>query len=453
MVASFFGNTMQVDFASVLAMEHTGLVRMFKSLEEIGLKELLEASGSVYERAMIEFFANAKVTAGTIVSFVANRKMVVTKDVFAEAFGLPIEGMVGFFDIPTPTVVEMRRKFSGTSAVQGTEYEEGMKMECRMLHDIVAKELCAKAGYFDVVGFNPGPIPDIPDGADDGSTAGGPEANVETTPEMEERDDNVSTAADQDEHATDKMEIEGIFAPVEIREINWATYFLPKIDPAAKGKEIMDAFSMLNLVEEHCISVLKSAWEDVSNKMCEYDKWIHFRTAVRLNTVTSMMPIESLAKIEDQFLFWAETELVSELFERRMLVMYKLPQADLDADIKLKEVQKVILSLESKIASMDSRAVSLDSKVDRIMDAQTFMKLDFGLYKRAFYEKMDTLVAKVTSSQTALETSLVRQFTEHQIQISSNLDFFKMQLAEMVNHLKEMGDSKKGEGPSKGAEH
>ncbi|KZV38082.1 hypothetical protein F511_43793 [Dorcoceras hygrometricum] len=34
-----------------------------------------------------------------------------------------------------------------------------------------------------------------------------------------------------------------IFDPMEIREINWAMHFLPKIDPTAKGKEIMDAFS------------------------------------------------------------------------------------------------------------------------------------------------------------------------------------------------------------------
>ncbi|KZV22334.1 hypothetical protein F511_05288 [Dorcoceras hygrometricum] len=44
-------------------------------------------------------------------------------------------------------------------------------------------------------------------------------------------------------------------------------------------------------------------------------------------------------------------------------------QADLDADNKLKEVQKVVLSLESKIVSMDLSDVSLDLKVDRIMDA------------------------------------------------------------------------------------
>ncbi|KZV46286.1 hypothetical protein F511_19611 [Dorcoceras hygrometricum] len=79
--------------------------------------------------------------------------------------------------------------------------------------------------------------------------------------------------------------------------------------------------------------------------------------------------------------------------------------------------QKVVLSLEFKIASMDSRALSLDSKIDGIMDAQTFMKLDFGLYKRAFYEKMDTMAANITSSQTALETSLIHQFTEHQCRL------------------------------------
>ncbi|KZV23644.1 tropinone reductaseAt1g07440 [Dorcoceras hygrometricum] len=96
MVASFFVNAMQVDFVSVLAMEHTRM------------------------GAVTEFFANVKVITGTVVSFVANRKLVVTKDIFAEAFGLPTEGLVGFLDIPTES-------------------------------DIVAKALCAKAGSFYVV--------------------------------------------------------------------------------------------------------------------------------------------------------------------------------------------------------------------------------------------------------------------------------------------------------------
>ncbi|KZV22393.1 hypothetical protein F511_19726 [Dorcoceras hygrometricum] len=76
----------------------------------------------------------------------------------------------------------------------------------------------------------------------------------------------------------------------------------------------------------------------------------------------------------------------------------------------------------------------------------TFMKHDFGTYKNGLYDKMDTVAANITTSQTSLETSLVRQLTEHQLQLASDLDFVKLQLAELVNHLKETGDSKKREG-------
>ncbi|KZV55113.1 hypothetical protein F511_31485 [Dorcoceras hygrometricum] len=53
---------------------------------------------------------------------------------------------------------------------------------------------------------------------------------------------------------------------------------------------------------------------------------------------------------------------------------------------------------------------------------RTFMKHCFGIYKRAFYEKMDAVAANITSSQTTLETSLVHQFTEHLLQIAIDLD-------------------------------
>ncbi|KZV40227.1 hypothetical protein F511_15940 [Dorcoceras hygrometricum] len=107
-------------------MEHAGMVKMFKTLEELGLKGFLGVSVSVYEGSLMEFFANGKVIANTIVSFVANRKIVITKSVFAEAFQLPTEGLVGFTDLPVKAVAEMKMRFS-------------------------AKALCAKAGSFDVV--------------------------------------------------------------------------------------------------------------------------------------------------------------------------------------------------------------------------------------------------------------------------------------------------------------
>ncbi|KZV38710.1 hypothetical protein F511_18700 [Dorcoceras hygrometricum] len=100
---------------------------MFKSLEDTGLKGFLEASSSVYEDVVGELFTNVKVVAGTIISFIANGKLALMKYVLSDAFGLPTEGMTSFLDIPSKTVAKMRMKFS------------------------VAKELCEKAGSFDVV--------------------------------------------------------------------------------------------------------------------------------------------------------------------------------------------------------------------------------------------------------------------------------------------------------------
>ncbi|KZV32270.1 hypothetical protein F511_20487 [Dorcoceras hygrometricum] len=116
MAASLSVNAMQVDFASVLAMEHTGMVRMFKSMEETCLKGFLEVSTFVFEGVVTEFFANVKVIAGTI------------------------------------AVVEMRTNFSGTEVpFRAPNKKKEMKLEYRLLHDIVAKALCAKAGSFDMV--------------------------------------------------------------------------------------------------------------------------------------------------------------------------------------------------------------------------------------------------------------------------------------------------------------
>ncbi|KZV40561.1 hypothetical protein F511_35330 [Dorcoceras hygrometricum] len=624
MAYSLFVNTLQVDFASVFAMEYTGMILMFKYLEDTGLRGFLEGTTSVFENAVTEFFVNAKVIAETIVSTVCNCKLVVTEDIFFATFKLPIEGITDLADIPKETIVEMLHRFSATDEPFKTSSKKIEKnFEYRMLHDIVSKFLCAKSGSFDTVtcekfefmfaistgisvnwgrilfqrllsvvqnpkkqsqgytvpisilmetlvnddlgasikihpqkrtedtasnievsrphqiepavteylaakkkgvdkptkrkatgegqkkkkrkaaamakqiiempsveigrqvaptnfdseessepdscplvarrckrkqadessdlestisfpiknfakrrrtqrqhtqmgwtGANiasqPDPIPvtptkeeclsgqdnfmigsEEPDRMDfDQNKQGGDDdwfkENMEFDSQMEhegQKDTEVIAVVNKpipfEEHyrlvlsstwstllewgETEEVselferrslilyklfeievekvyhehlanfkhdapsmnhdylcirhlhkELKGSFAPVDIREINSATHFLPKIDPASKGKEILESYAFPNLVEFHCLLVLNSAYEDVSNKMSEYDKWAHFRTEVRLNTVTSMSSIAKLAKIEDQFMFLDETELVSDLLERRMLVLYKL---------------------------------------------------------------------------------------------------------------------------------
>ncbi|KZV30831.1 hypothetical protein F511_37021 [Dorcoceras hygrometricum] len=118
-------------------MENSGMEKMFKSQEVSGLKGFLETSDSVYESVAIEFFANAKVIAGTIVSLVGTRKMALTKDQFIEAFGLPSEGLTSFLNIPKDTVAEMRHQFSGSDEpFRAPNKKREMKIEFRLLHDV-----------------------------------------------------------------------------------------------------------------------------------------------------------------------------------------------------------------------------------------------------------------------------------------------------------------------------
>ncbi|KZV32319.1 hypothetical protein F511_04027 [Dorcoceras hygrometricum] len=107
MAASFSVNTLEVYFESVLAMENSGMVGIFKTLENTRLKGFLTATGSL--------------------------KLALSKEVFGATFGSPTEGMVGFLDVPKET------------------QKKEMKMEYRLLHDIVAKALFAKVGSFDMV--------------------------------------------------------------------------------------------------------------------------------------------------------------------------------------------------------------------------------------------------------------------------------------------------------------
>ncbi|KZV24126.1 hypothetical protein F511_20113 [Dorcoceras hygrometricum] len=103
-----------VNFESVLSMDDAVTIRMFRSLEKSGLRRFLGVFGSVFDEALNQFFTNAAIIAGTIVSTVANRKMVITKDVFSETFHLLSEGIVSFSGFPVQAVADMKVLFSTT---------------------------------------------------------------------------------------------------------------------------------------------------------------------------------------------------------------------------------------------------------------------------------------------------------------------------------------------------
>ncbi|KZV24351.1 hypothetical protein F511_38489 [Dorcoceras hygrometricum] len=128
------------------------MARMFKSLEDTGLRGFLEGTTYVLESTVTKFFSNARVIPGTVVSTVRGQKVVVTEEIFSATFKLPTEGIPKFASIQNETIAEMRTRFSATEVpfkISGKKRE--LLFEYRLLHDIVAKSLCAKAGSFDSI--------------------------------------------------------------------------------------------------------------------------------------------------------------------------------------------------------------------------------------------------------------------------------------------------------------
>ncbi|KZV44643.1 F-box protein [Dorcoceras hygrometricum] len=152
--------------------------------------------------------------------------------------------------------------------------------------------------------------------------------------------------------------------PIEIREINWVTYFLPKIDPASKGKETLVVLAKPTPVEEHCQLVLNSAWDDVSTRKDTFDEWVHFCKEVRIKDVSSL---EHYAQIEEQ--------LLSELFERQSIIMYKLYEMEMQKrTTSTQSAQPQTLALEFSTQDAQEQAEKSESaqqekKSLKILDA------------------------------------------------------------------------------------
>ncbi|KZV43398.1 filament-like plant protein 1 [Dorcoceras hygrometricum] len=242
---------------------------------------------------------------------------------------------------------------------------------------------------------------------------------------------------------------QGIFSPIQIWEIDWVTYFLPKIDPASKGKETLVVMTKHTPVEEHCHMVLNYTWDNVSTRMNTFDDGC---------TSEKSREEQEQAATQDQIKQIVQQDIVNETEHQQQgstdnptqpedpsvnitdtvknpgpdptsednntdhqgpnpshlqMVAYT---ADSEEDTRLSflEVQVDLfglktLSIDSKMHSMESKLCSMNSNIDQMMDTQKSLKLEFGRHKHIFHDKMNTLAGTVTSSQTALKTSIIRQ--------------------------------------------
>ncbi|KZV29048.1 hypothetical protein F511_15139 [Dorcoceras hygrometricum] len=268
--------------------------------------------------------------------------MVITKDVFAATFQLWTEGMVGFTDIPTTIVAEMKKVFVGTDvSFRPPNKKKNMKVEYRLLHDIVAKALCAKDGSFDVMMSEKFEM----------MVAISTGLKLVHTSSRQSQGFAVPFSILLDKVVQADLGESVKLHLLKVLNDRSVLIYMKKNQAVPQAGQRNSAFARPNPVEEHCLLVLKSAWEEVSSKMTEYVEWALFRTDVRLNTIMSMTPIASMAKIEDEFMPLAEIDLVSELLERMLLgrIVSNKGTTTLDQETEqqpTKEAEQRILSIE-----------------------------------------------------------------------------------------------------------
>ncbi|KZV43883.1 hypothetical protein F511_37316 [Dorcoceras hygrometricum] len=153
MASSLISNSHHIDYDSVFDMDDAGLAQVCETLIATGLRNFLGCPAVFYEEALLEFFANGTVRDGLVVSTVHGVTVEISEHLFAEMFELPVEGLTDLTDVPKDKIFYARSLFSASKEqVSVSCFKKEMKIEYRLLHDILAKTLFVKAGSFDAAG-------------------------------------------------------------------------------------------------------------------------------------------------------------------------------------------------------------------------------------------------------------------------------------------------------------
>ncbi|KZV52955.1 protein transport protein sec31-like [Dorcoceras hygrometricum] len=152
MASAFYSNTVHIDFASVLAMEIPGIVSVLHALTASGLEGFLGCPAVIYESELVEFFNNGSVKDGLVVSTVNGVPIVISEQLLAESFELPVDGLSELSEMPKDKIYDARSivSMSGEPVnLSGRKCQ--MKIEYRLLCDIMAKSISVKAGSFNAL--------------------------------------------------------------------------------------------------------------------------------------------------------------------------------------------------------------------------------------------------------------------------------------------------------------
>ncbi|KZV34313.1 hypothetical protein F511_38645 [Dorcoceras hygrometricum] len=125
MASSLISSSLHIDFDSVFGIDDVGLVQMFELFITTGLKEFLGCPAVFYKSALTEFFENGSVRDVMVVSTIVGTTVEISEEIFAAMFELSTEEQVSI-----------------------SCHKREMKIEYRLLSDILANTIYVKAGSF-----------------------------------------------------------------------------------------------------------------------------------------------------------------------------------------------------------------------------------------------------------------------------------------------------------------
>ncbi|KZV48563.1 dystroglycan-like [Dorcoceras hygrometricum] len=133
-------------------MDDPGMVSMFQAIMESGLEGFLGCPAIIYEAYLVDFFEKSSVRDGVIISTVAGQLVEISEEWFAESFDLPVDGLADLSEIPKDVVFYARSIVSMSGEpVSLSGKKSQLKIEYRLLCDIMAKSISVKAGSFNAI--------------------------------------------------------------------------------------------------------------------------------------------------------------------------------------------------------------------------------------------------------------------------------------------------------------
>ncbi|KZV34463.1 delphilin-like [Dorcoceras hygrometricum] len=152
MASAFYSNTVHIDFASAVAMEIPGIVSVLHALTASGLEGFLGCPAMIYESELVEFFNNGSVKDGLVVSTVNGVPIEILEQLLAETFELPVDGLSELSEMPKDKIYDARSiVHCQEEPVNLSGRKDQMKIEYRLLCDIMAKSISVKAGSFNAL--------------------------------------------------------------------------------------------------------------------------------------------------------------------------------------------------------------------------------------------------------------------------------------------------------------